>query len=881
MFKKLLFVAFVFSSVLNSVAQQHRITLNPSYKPFYHGVESGDPTPDRVIIWTRVTPDTGMSGAITVYWQMATDTGFTNVVNYGKEIATDSSHFTVKADVCGLQPSTYYYYMFNALGKNSIVGRTKTAPSSTSDNDSARFAVVSCASWEHGYFNAYESISNRNDVDAVLHLGDYIYEYASGDFTGNVAGRAYDPPTEAITEVGYELRYSQYKLDDQLRRIHQLFPFITVWDDHETCNDSWREGGQNHDPATEGPYDLRKHNSTSTYFKWMPIRRPDSLDTIRIFRKLRYGKLLDLVMLDTRLYDRDLQNLSATDDSTRHMMGPAERAWYFQQLDDTTTRWKIIGNQVMFSPLQVFGQPVNADQWDGYNYERTLIENHIMNTPVKNVVILTGDIHTSWCADVPGQNYDPGTGAGAICAEFVGTSVTSLNFPFPVGQNIIKSLNQHFKYINLDDHGYYVLNVNKSKAQADYTYVSTVTSLGASDVDGPHYYVNNNERHINLASAAQPALQIGAPKPSLLSNQHIPFRKITDHSVIIPENTQVTVNVIPSLQVCPALNLNVLSAHHGAGLSLNGQDVTYVPATDYNGYDTVMMTLCNNEVPLVCDTLYVFVTVISVQDIDTIVVNLDRDSTYSGCIHFNDITSYTGSISFNQPQHGVITLNDSCFTYNPDSAFGGFDAVTFIACNGGNNCDTLVYIFKVDHPVSASVIQLQLNKNTNITQCLVFDDLVSEPVSIIVALAPHHGNYQWVGGDSCVKYFPYYNYLGDDTMRFVACDNSGLNHCDTITIIFHVVEPNAVEETANMVVFGMYPNPVNDKLIIQYYLYEAEEVTMNVYDASGRLISEGKISTSTDGLHHAQLNTDELPAGSYIVELKTAKLAYRKRIVKE
>ncbi|MDB5284136.1 MAG: hypothetical protein JWO06_3211, partial [Bacteroidota bacterium] len=433
--KRLYFLQIMLLVVSFASAQSGplRITLDPSLRPFYHGVESGDPEADRIIIWTHVTPDSGTASNIDVYWQIATDTGFTNIVNYGKCIATDSSHYCVKADVCGLQPSTYYYYMFYALGGNSITGRTKTAPAAGADVDSLRFAVVSCASWEHGYFNAYQSISNRNNIDAVVHVGDYIYEYGSGDYTANISGRTYDPPAECITELGYELRYSQYKLDDQLKRLHQLFPFITVWDDHETCNNSYSTGAPN---QSGQPYSFRKHNSTSTYFKWMPLRKPDALDTLRIFRKLRYGKLLDLVMLDTRLYDRDEQDLSATNDSTRHMMGPVERAWFYQQLDDTATRWKIIGNQVMFAPLNVLGQPVNADQWDGYNYERGLIENHILQHPVKDVVILTGDIHSTWCNDVPGPNYNSNTGAGSVCVEFVGTSVTSPAFPIPVGQGV-------------------------------------------------------------------------------------------------------------------------------------------------------------------------------------------------------------------------------------------------------------------------------------------------------------------------------------------------------------------------------------------------------------------------------------------------------------
>ncbi len=874
MFKRIGLICMGILGLVAGFAQgQHRITLNPALRPFYHGVESGDPTEDHVIIWTRVTPDTGATGNIAVYWQVATDTGFTHIVNYGKTIATEEGHYCAKVDVCGLQPSQFYYYMFNALGKNSIVGRTKTAPSGTADNDSVRFAVVSCAAWEHGYFNAYQSIANRNDVDAVVHLGDYIYEYASGESSTNIPGRTYDPPAECVTELGYELRYSQYKLDDQLRRVHQLFPFIAVWDDHETANDSWSEGAQNHTPATEGPFDERKNNSTSTYFKWMPVRKPDAADTLRIFRKLRYGKLLDLVMLDTRLYDRDEQDLASRDDSARHIMGPAERAWFYQQLDDTTTRWKIIGNQVMFAPLQVFGQPINADQWDGYNYERALIENHILNTPVKNVVILTGDIHTSWCNDIPGPNYNSSTGAGSVCVEFVGTSVTSRNSPLPVGVSVIKSLNPHMKYINLDEHGYYELDVKKGKTQADYTFVSTVDQLGATDMAGASYYVNNNQRNLNEANLPVFAPAISAPIPSLLPNQHLPFNKIENHAVVISENTQAVVNIIPDAHVCPSLTLNVASAQHGAGLSLNGQDVTYVPVTNYNGYDTLSLIVCTNENLPVCDTVYVFVTILSVQDIDTITVNIDRDSVYTACISFDDI-QFTGAA------HGNVTLTDSCFTYQPDSAYGGLDVVTFTACDTNGDCDTVVYVFRVDHPVTASVIDLYLDKNTNITECLVFDDLTSEPQTIQVILTPHHGTYQWVGGDSCVKYSPYFNYIGNDTMRFLACDTSGVNHCDTITIIYHINEPTAINEPNNMVVFGMYPNPVNDKLIIQYYLYTAEVVNMNVYDLNGRMVSTGQISSSTNGLHHAQLNTVELAAGTYIVELKSGSFAYRKQIIK-
>ncbi len=869
------------SLLSKSQTHQHRITLNPSFRPFYHGVESGDPTDDHVMIWTRVTPDTGIAGDIDVYWQLATDVNFTNVINYGTCVATDSSHFCVKADVCGLQPSTYYYYIFNALGRNSVIGRTKTAPSPNADNDSVRFAVVSCASWEHGYFNAYESITNRNDVDAVLHLGDYIYEYATGDFSDNIAGRTYDPPTEAITEVGYELRYSQYKLDDQLRRIHQLFPFITVWDDHETANDSWREGAQNHTPGTEGNYDWRKRNSTSTYFKWMPLRKPDPNDTIRIFRRLRYGKLLDLIMLDTRLYDRDEQNLGATDDPTRHMMGPAERAWFFQQLDDTSTRWKIIGNQVMFAPLQIFGQPVNADQWDGYNYERGLIENHILNTPVKNVVMLTGDIHTSWCNDVPGPNYVSSTGAGSVCVEFVGSSVTSFNLPLPVGVNIIKAFNPHMKFVNLDDKGYYILDVKKGRAQADYTYMSRVNQLGASDVAGPRYFVNNNERHLNAATTAIGAPVITAANPPLLPNQAIFFNKITDHYITIPENTTASVSLIPNVTVCPNKTISITQGDHGFTLSLNGTDFNYSPTNNFNGYDTVLFSICSTETVPQCDTVYFFVTITSVQDIDTFSVPLSRDSAYTACLQFYDLLTSPVAVHSTTSLNGTVVISDSCFIYTPNAGFSGVDAITFTTCDAGNHCDTIVYIFSVDQPMTASTVDLYLNKNNNYSYCLHFDDLICEPASVQTSIAAHNGTLQWVGVDSCVRYFPYFNYTGEDTMRFVACDTCGLHRCDTITTIFHIAEPSIVDNYNNLVVFGMYPNPVGDQLVIQYYLYEPQEVEITMLDITGKQVRSQKISTNADGLHHYALNTTALPKGNYLVELKTPQCSYRKKVIKD
>ena len=279
-----------------------RINLDSIYEPFYHGVASGDPLPGRVIIWTRVTPDTSTVDSIAVSWRIGTDTNITQVINSGITYTSSDIDYTVKVDVSGLQPDTWYYYSFTAFGKNSLTGRTKTAP--TGDTDSLRFAVVSCSSYEHGFFNAYERIASRNDIDAVLHLGDYIYEYQAGSYSNFITDRDYEPSNEILSLSDYRIRFSHYHLDPDLRYLHQQYPWINVWDDHETANNSWTDGADNHTTLTEGSWTDRKSAAVQAYFEWLPIRLPDPADDQRIYRNFNFGDLLDIHMLDTRLEGR-------------------------------------------------------------------------------------------------------------------------------------------------------------------------------------------------------------------------------------------------------------------------------------------------------------------------------------------------------------------------------------------------------------------------------------------------------------------------------------------------------------------------------------------------------------------------------------------------
>jgi len=484
-------------------SQARQITMNPKLEPFYHGVASGDPLPHAVVIWTRVTPDSASTGPIVVNWRVATDTGMTQVVQSGSLLTDASQDYTVKIDVQGLQPDTYYYYEFTALNERSIRGRTKTAPAGSAD--SMRFAVVSCANFEAGYFNAYRSIKQRNDLDAVIHLGDYIYEYQTGGYAPNPnTNRDFQPSNEIFSLTDYRTRYSGYKLDKDLIRLHQQFPWIVVWDDHESANDSWEHGASNHQPA-EGPWSVRKQAAIQAYHEWLPIRPVKPNNQERIFRKLQFGNLLNLYMLDTRLYGRDEQSGTSgptVTDSTRTILGKDQFQWLTNSMDTSNAQWNILGQQVMIAPLDVAGIAFNEDQWDGYKPERQQLFDYVLANNIGNFAVLTGDIHTSWANDLPGDVYDGSTGAGSVGVEFITPSVTSPGSPIPVGTNAIKAANSHMKYIDLTEHGYIVLDVNQQRAQADWYYVNTLDQRSGQFYYGSSWYVNAGERHLNQTNAA-------------------------------------------------------------------------------------------------------------------------------------------------------------------------------------------------------------------------------------------------------------------------------------------------------------------------------------------------------------------------------------------
>ncbi len=339
---------------------------SPIAAEFLHGVASGDPLVDRVIIWTRATPES--EGEVLVIWEVARDPEFTSIVNSGEGTTDASVDYTVKVDVDGLDAGTDYYYRFMVGDNTSTMAKTRTAPMGA--NAEATFAVVSCANYPAGFFNVYREVANQ-DIDAVLHLGDYLYEYGMGGYATDRAeefGRVPQPEHEILNLDDYRTRYAQYHTDTDLQAAHAAHPFIVVWDDHEVANDTWREGAENHDPETEGSFSERKAQAIQAWYEWLPVRPPANAQEI-IYRKLPYGDLVDLLMLDTRVIARDEQNTypdflngdiidvdatrAAINDGNRTLMGAEQMGWLKGHLTNSSARWQVLGQQVLMARLHL------------------------------------------------------------------------------------------------------------------------------------------------------------------------------------------------------------------------------------------------------------------------------------------------------------------------------------------------------------------------------------------------------------------------------------------------------------------------------------------------------------------------------------------------
>jgi alkaline phosphatase D len=454
--------------------------LDAKMAPFYHGVASGDPTQSAVIIWTKLTLNASFNKDITVSYLVSETPDFKHIAQSGKVKTTLAKDYTVKVDVTSLKENTTYYYCFYYKKKRSVTGQTKTLAENPSEMN---IAFAACSNYEWGYFTNYRFIAENPKIDVIVHLGDYIYEYAPGGYGDTTIGRKHVPAKEITTLDDYRTRYAQYRLDPDLQLAHQLKPFVTTWDDHEIANNAYVDGAQNHQ-ENEGDWYQRKNAGKQAYYEWMPVRETPEHE---LYRAFRVGNLLNLVILDTRIAGRSAQLDSISDphfqDADRTILGNEQYKWLTHQLT-SGAKWQIIGNQVPFGPMVTGSEngqkQVYLDGWDGYPAERKRLIDWFDQQQLENIVWVTGDYHASFAL----ENDLTGTKdtSDNVSVEFIVTSITSANSDewtdnqaeLDAEHAAYMQNNPQLRYLNGVDHGFLVLHVTPGKAEAQFYYASDI-----------------------------------------------------------------------------------------------------------------------------------------------------------------------------------------------------------------------------------------------------------------------------------------------------------------------------------------------------------------------------------------------------------------------
>lgn len=500
---------------------------------FDHGVASGDPLSDRIILWTRVTPDDPKARVEVGYEVIDATTGL--VASRG-EVYTDASRdFTVKVDAKGLSPATPYTYKFTVLNADaevvSPIGRTRTT--AISGDAPVRIAVVSCSNWQFGYFNAYQSIAEEEPLDAIVHLGDYIYEYGTDGYGGETAealNRKHDPVHEIVSLSDYRKRHAQYRSDTATQSAHAAAPWICTWDDHESANNSYRTGAENHDPDQgEGNWSDRKHVAIQAYFEWMPIREPEGNLRSAAWRSFTFGDVATLHALESRLTGRS-EELSwaeaigdATDpdevsnrvqayvpkvmDPKRTLLGKEQEDWLAGELASSSENgktWQVLANQVIMARVKLpnltrtlspetiekqidlvqqmigfsaLGMPMNLDAWDGFPEARDRLYAAAKSTNAR-LITLTGDTHEAWANnlyDATGEQRGVEIGCTSVTSPGTDAYVKDIS---DLGERMAAA-NSEVLWNKSAGNGYTIVTFTTASALAEFREVSTVLEEGS------------------------------------------------------------------------------------------------------------------------------------------------------------------------------------------------------------------------------------------------------------------------------------------------------------------------------------------------------------------------------------------------------------------
>ncbi|MER6186451.1 alkaline phosphatase D family protein [Streptomyces sp. NPDC001652] len=466
--------------------------------PFTLGIASGDPLPHSVLLWTRLAPapyqaDGGLPGQyVAVQWEVATDERFALAVRTGVAIAYPEYNHSLHVEVDGLDPDRVYYYRFKAGTWISETGRTRTAPATTAAAATLTYAAVACQAYFDGYYTVHRHLA-QDDVDVVFHLGDYLYEYAVNSVGGHRNYTDRKLPDlfnhEAMTLEDYRLRYALYKSDPDLRAVHAAHPFVVTWDDHETENNYAGAISENNDPPET--FLLRRAAAYRAHWENHPLRNaqlPSGPDT-RLYRRLHWGTLAQFDVLDTRQYRSD-QLYSDTkhavlgpevDDPSRTMTGAAQESWLIDGWRASEALWNVMPQQVCFSQrkLDLNAEPkMSMDAWDGYRASRRRILDGAKAAEVKNLVVMTGDVHVGYAFDIKDDFDDPAS--KTLGTEIVATSVASGRdgAERPPNWDTYLKANPHLKFYD-GRRGYVRVTLDRQTARADFRTVSAVTTPGA------------------------------------------------------------------------------------------------------------------------------------------------------------------------------------------------------------------------------------------------------------------------------------------------------------------------------------------------------------------------------------------------------------------
>lgn len=525
------------ASALDAPSDPAATPADGGHAVFQHGVASGDPLPESVLLWTRATshpadiPGSEAGTVVTLHWEVSADDSFTTIIASGDATADPANDNTVKVDATGLPADSWLSYRFTVTdgdyaGQVSPTGRTRTTPAAGATPDKLGIALTSCANWEAGYFSAYRDMANNPDIDVIMCVGDYIYEYKRGEYAGKIGAiRDHEPAHEIVSLSDYRRRFGHYRTDGDLQAAHGAKPWMVTWDDHEVANDNYATGADNHSPDTEGDFIARRDAAIRAYLEWLPVRAVPFSQGGKLYRTFGYGTLAEITMLDLRTYrDKapEFVQIADTDDQGRTMLGSEQLSFLHGRWSTSSATWNLVGNSVMFTPVLIppldpqtsgaitellgipqEGIPYNSDQWDGYAAERRRLIQMMSDQGLDNVVFLTGDIHSSWACDVP---VAPGRypADGIAAAEIVCPSVNASNIDDIVklpqrngisltAEQALMAANRHVKWIQFDHHGYVSVQIRSNEILAEYRFVEDKAIPGQPLYPAMRYRVRRGE----------------------------------------------------------------------------------------------------------------------------------------------------------------------------------------------------------------------------------------------------------------------------------------------------------------------------------------------------------------------------------------------------